>query len=181
MRTTRKVSIRNSAPCRITAARRRPRRLTIGSPAINTIPVTGGCNGAGVTVDQRGVARPFGPTCDIGAVEFAFAIIPSSGSFNGGTTLTIIGAGFVPGMTVTLGANTCTSPTITGTGTSATCTIPAHGQGTVDVTLTRNSQSIALTNGYTYGNVTVLPGPQPSPPPSGNPAPLPSARPPGEW
>jgi predicted outer membrane repeat protein len=39
------------------------------SPAKDAVPITGGCNGAGVTTDQRGVLRPFGTLCDIGAYE----------------------------------------------------------------------------------------------------------------
>ena len=41
----------------------------VGSAVIDKIPAAGGCNGAGVTSDQRGIARPQGATCDIGAVE----------------------------------------------------------------------------------------------------------------
>jgi uncharacterized repeat protein (TIGR01451 family) len=43
--------------------------LEPGSPAIDAIP--NGTNGCGTTVvaDQRGVSRPQGPACDIGAVE----------------------------------------------------------------------------------------------------------------
>ncbi|MHB8646148.1 MAG: choice-of-anchor Q domain-containing protein, partial [Thermomicrobiales bacterium] len=45
--------------------------LLTGSPAIDQIPHTGGCNNAGVMTDQRGVARPqpAGSKCDIGAYE----------------------------------------------------------------------------------------------------------------
>src|SRR4029450_9831096 len=41
----------------------------VGSAVIDKIPATGGCNGAGIFTDQRGIARPQGATCDIGAVE----------------------------------------------------------------------------------------------------------------
>ena len=46
--------------------------LTVGSPAIDAIPV--GINGCGSTLvaDQRGVARPLGAACDIGAFEGSF-------------------------------------------------------------------------------------------------------------
>ena len=40
--------------------------LLFGSPAINA----GNCSGGTVTTDQRGVSRPQGPACDIGAYEF---------------------------------------------------------------------------------------------------------------
>src|SRR4029450_3068940 len=41
----------------------------VGSAVIDKIPATGGCNGAGIFTDQRGIARPQGATCDTGAVE----------------------------------------------------------------------------------------------------------------
>lgn len=47
--------------------------LLPGSPAIDWIPVVNGsCNDTGITMDQRGVSRPYPPggNCDIGAFEF---------------------------------------------------------------------------------------------------------------
>ena len=41
----------------------------IGGFVIDAIPSLNGCNGANVTVDQRGVARPQGAACDRGAFE----------------------------------------------------------------------------------------------------------------
>jgi hypothetical protein len=48
--------------------------LLADSPAIAAIPDTNGstapgCGDAGITTDQRGVARPQGPACNIGAYE----------------------------------------------------------------------------------------------------------------
>ncbi|MHB8645608.1 MAG: choice-of-anchor Q domain-containing protein [Thermomicrobiales bacterium] len=53
--------------------------LLPGSPAIDQIPNAGGCNGAGVTTDQRGVARPqpANGLCDIGAYEVSLSATPA--------------------------------------------------------------------------------------------------------
>jgi hypothetical protein len=57
--------------------------LLPGSPAIDAVPATGaGCP----ATDQRGVSRPQGPACDIGAFEVAVPAPPAGG-----------GAGNVPG------------------------------------------------------------------------------------
>jgi Ca2+-binding RTX toxin-like protein len=56
--------------------------LVRGSPAVNAIPATDpGCTGA----DQRGVPRPHGVGCDIGAVEYGPAVTC------GGQRATIVG------------------------------------------------------------------------------------------
>jgi Ricin-type beta-trefoil lectin domain len=48
--------------------------LPAGSPAVNAIPVTvPGCTGS---TDQRGVSRPQGPACDIGAYELVMQTPP---------------------------------------------------------------------------------------------------------
>jgi CSLREA domain-containing protein len=119
----------------------------VGSPAINTIPASGAnCT----TPDQRGTTRPFGATCDMGAVEFAVALAPFSGTGLGGTTLTLTGYGLVAGMTVSLGGSACTGVNVNGAGTVATCTTGAHAAGAVDLTLTANSQSATFSGLYAY-------------------------------
>ena len=49
--------------------------LRAGSPAVNRIPA--GANGCGTTIttDQRGVTRPVGSGCDVGAFEDALAAV----------------------------------------------------------------------------------------------------------
>jgi predicted outer membrane repeat protein len=55
----------------------RTHALLAGSPAINAIPQeTNGC-GTDITQDQRGVSRPQGSACDIGAFEFGGTAPPS--------------------------------------------------------------------------------------------------------
>ncbi len=81
--------------------------LLVGSPAIDKIPATGaGC----LATDQRGVTRPQGATCDIGAYEvIAVAASPSPSSSPAPATfttvLTITGGGGV-----NPGAGSYTSP-----------------------------------------------------------------------
>jgi hypothetical protein len=76
-----------------------------GSPAINRIPVGTNdgvslCPGINGT-DQRGVPRPQGSKCDIGAVDVqtvaptVTAVSPHTGPSSGGTPITITGTGFV--------------------------------------------------------------------------------------
>lgn len=52
--------------------------LVAGSPAINVIPVSDctDTNGNAVTIDQRGVRRPQGGACDIGAFEYFHSLYP---------------------------------------------------------------------------------------------------------
>jgi predicted outer membrane repeat protein len=48
--------------------------LPPGSPAVDGVPATGaGCP----PTDQRGVSRPQGPSCDVGAFELQVAVIPT--------------------------------------------------------------------------------------------------------
>jgi predicted outer membrane repeat protein len=48
--------------------------LPLGSPAVDGVPATGaGCP----PTDQRGVSRPQGPSCDVGAFELQVAPIPT--------------------------------------------------------------------------------------------------------
>lgn len=52
--------------------------LVAGSPAINAIPVIDctDTNGNAVTTDQRGVRRPQGGACDVGAFEYFHSLYP---------------------------------------------------------------------------------------------------------
>lgn len=103
------------------------------------------------------------------------SIGPASGGTAGGNTVTLTGAGFLTGATVTLGGIATTNCTVV-SGTTLTCTAPAHAAGAVDVTVTTAGVTRTLTNGYTYGTVTTLPPPPPSSASSGNPNALPDQR-----
>ncbi|MBZ5658676.1 MAG: IPT/TIG domain-containing protein, partial [Acidobacteriia bacterium] len=91
------------------------------------------------------------------------SITPNAGSANGGTSVTIAGAGFLTGATVKLGGTTATNVTVNGT--SITATTPAHAGGTANVTVTNpDGQSGVLANGYNFtsGLGLVLPAGDPS-------------------
>ncbi|MEI7557080.1 Ig-like domain repeat protein [Candidatus Chlorohelix sp.] len=95
--------------------------LLSGSSAINAIPV----NNCVVTIDQRGVSRPQGTGCDIGAYEFvatnqlAFTTQPS-GAIAGGafTTQPIVTIQTANGSTDTSYTGTVTIAIKSGTGTT---------------------------------------------------------------
>ncbi len=73
--------------------------LLSGSPAIDA-----GDNAACPATDQRGVARPHGPACDIGAYEAAppsLGLTLNSGTFDAGDTM-ILTATMVPGLSASL-------------------------------------------------------------------------------
>ncbi len=155
-----------------------------GSPAIGTgdpgvCASTTAPTGAPVGgKDQRGVARP-ATLCAIGAFEpLLSAISPPSGSIAGGATVTLTGAGFAAGATVSVGNIPCTNVVIVNS-TTLRCTTGMHGAGTVDVVVTVGSQTGTLIGGYTYGVVAPLPPGQPPGMGGGPSSPLPPPRPPG--
>ena len=78
------------------------------------------------------------------------SIAPSTGTANGGTSVTITGTGFLTGATVTLGGTAATNVNVVGA-TSITATTPAHAAGAVSVVVTNtDTQTGTLNNGYTY-------------------------------
>ncbi|MGA9752343.1 MAG: IPT/TIG domain-containing protein [Acidobacteriota bacterium] len=75
---------------------------------------------------------------------------PSSGSTAGGTPVTISGANFVSGATVTFGGSAATLVSLV-SASSLTCLTPSHAAGAVDVVVTNpDSQSATLASGYSY-------------------------------
>ncbi|MGA9800566.1 MAG: IPT/TIG domain-containing protein, partial [Terriglobales bacterium] len=78
------------------------------------------------------------------------SINPGTGPTSGGTGLTITGANFVSGATVTFGGTPATGVTVAGS-TSITATAPSHAAGTVDVVVTNpDGQAGTLGGGYIY-------------------------------
>ena len=78
------------------------------------------------------------------------SISPSSGTINGGTSVTISGTGFQSGATVSLGGTSATGVKVVSS-TSITATTAASAAGTVDVIVTNSdTQSGKLPKGYSY-------------------------------
>ena len=91
-----------------------------------------------------------GATREIVAAPTATTVSPSSGSKDGGTTVTITGTGFeAAGVTgVTFGGTAATSLVISAT--TITCVTPAHAPGVVNVVVQSPSGNATITNGFTY-------------------------------
>ena len=80
------------------------------------------------------------------------AITPTTGSTNGGDTITLTGIGFYGSPMLTIGGISATSVVVSST-TKITAITPAHVAGVVDVVLTnQDAQSSTLSNGYTYAS-----------------------------
>src|ERR1017187_7331895 len=83
------------------------------------------------------------------------SVSPNNGSTSGGTAVTITGANFGPGATVTFGS-TAASNVVVVSGTQITATTPAGNAGAVTVTVTVNGQSGSLANGFTYNGTVAI-------------------------
>jgi len=78
------------------------------------------------------------------------SISPASGPTSGGTTVTLTGTNFTPGITVTVGGVSCSSVSVVSP-TSLTCTTGNHAVGAVDVVMTdSNALTASLVSGFTY-------------------------------
>ncbi len=78
------------------------------------------------------------------------SVTPNNGPISGGSAVTITGANFASGATVTFGG-TAASNVVFVSATQITATTPAHAAGAVNVVVTNaDAQTGTLTNGYTY-------------------------------
>ena len=111
------------------------------SPAIDAIPVSACTDVSGIQVitDQRGVFRPQGTGCDIGAFELipVFLLTPTV-SFTGNPGVAVYGSTF----TMTATTNASTTPTLTASGA---CSISQTSTTTGQVTMTSGTGSCMLT------------------------------------
>jgi len=100
--------------------------------------------------DQQVGTLPGGFTYVAAPAPTIVSISPNSGPSSGGTAVTISGANFVSGVTVTFGGAAATGVTVV-SANSITASTPAHAAGAVDVAVTNpDNQSGLLPAGYTY-------------------------------
>ncbi len=82
------------------------------------------------------------------------SIVPSSGSYTGGTAITITGQ-YLAGTTgVTVGGVPCTS-VVAVSATQVTAVTPAGSVGTVDVVISGSKGTITVPGGFTYQSIVV--------------------------
>ncbi len=130
-----------------------------------TITATTPANAAGsvavtVTVNGQSGSLPNGFTYVVPPT--VTGVSPNSGSTGGGTAVTITGANFASGATVTFGSAAATNVVVVSS-TQITATTPAGSAGPVTVTVTNpGTQSGALTNGFTYVVVPTVSNVSPS-------------------
>ena len=116
-------------------------------------PATDTAAGGGGSGSGGGGEDPVAPDVPVDVT----GVSPAEGTINGGTVLTILGAGFDAATTVKVGGVDCTSVQVA-SATSLQCTSPAHAAGEVTVTVADASSEKAFANGYKYGSGAILSG-----------------------
>jgi hypothetical protein len=135
--------------------------------------------------DQRGITRPQGAHCDIGAFEARFTltgISPASGGTAGGNRVTLTGSGFgtVANTQVLFDGEALPAGSIVSvTATQIVFTALAHEVRSVSVTVSVNGTALAGSVTYMYAKVAPQPGTKPGARSVGAPSAVPGARPAG--
>ncbi len=101
------------------------------------------------------IANPNGSTTCAGCFTYFQAIglsrlSPTQGSTRGGDTLTLTGAGFVPGVMVLVGGNAATNVSVSTDGTSLTAETPPGLAGSADVGVVGLNSSAFLHRAFVY-------------------------------
>ena len=130
-------------------------RVVVVSAASITATSPAGTGTVNVTVTTAN-----GPSVTSGADLFSYgaptvtAVFPDAGSTSGGTAVTITGTNFASGLIVLFGSIRATN-VVFDSSTFITATSPPAGSGTVQVTVTTNdgTSAISATDLFTYGSV----------------------------
>jgi hypothetical protein len=149
--------------------------VTIGGTGFTTTPDTtlsiGGVSLGGFTVENETTITATAPAHALGSADVAVgnsfgsdtladayeyfepvavaSVDPGSGPTTGGTPITITGAGFVSGTTVTVGGAPATSVVVVDSAT-VTAVTPAGSFGAADVAVSNENGGDSLAGGFTY-------------------------------
>ncbi len=129
--------------------------LTVFAPAgaLGSAGTVGVTNPNGVTALAPGIftfGDGAGTTSTNGLQPTISALSPSSGSAAGGTPVTLLGSGFIPGITVSFGGVPVTNFSVVNS-TQITLTTPSGTVGSVPVMVTSPAGAFGgLSNGFTY-------------------------------
>lgn len=146
--------------------------VTFGSTAATNVVVSssttitattpaGTAGAATVTVTASGAAGSLASGFTYLAPPIVSSVSPNTGATVGGTAVTITGANFASGATVTFGTAAATNVVVSSS-TSITATTPAGTVGSVTVTVTVNSHSGSLANSFTYFAAPTVTGVSPN-------------------
>ena len=130
--------------------------VVVNSTSITATTPAGSAGAVTVTVTVSGQSGSLTSGFTYIGVPTVTSVSPSSGPTVGGTAVTITGANFATGATVTFGGTAATKVVVVSS-TSITATTPAGSAGAVTVTVTNPlAQSGSLANGFTYAVVTTI-------------------------
>lgn len=142
--------------------------LTSSSPPVDAVHNT--CPPP--AADQRGVPRPRGAACDIGAFEFSpLSVVSASSSCGdaaGGGQVAISGSGFLQATTVTFGGKPALSFTIVSDSQINAIAPPGSGTAPIVVTTPSGISPVTATSQCAYAAAApALPAPAPALPAAG--------------
>jgi hypothetical protein len=129
--------------------------VVVSGTQITATTPAGSAGGVTVTVTINGQSGSLTNGFTYIVAPTVSGVSPNTGSTTGGTAVTITGTNFAAGATVTFGGTAATNVVVV-SGTQITATTPAHAAGAVTVTVTVNSQSGSLSNGFTYNPAVAI-------------------------
>lgn len=136
------------AACAVDSSETTPTTIecTTAAHAAGLVDLTVSVNGAQGVLDDAYTYQPQITSLSV-----------TSGPVTGGTEVTISGAGFATGATVSFGGSACAVSSIAGNGNSVVCTTSAHAHGAVDVVVTNtNGTTTTSTAAFTYQPIITL-------------------------
>jgi formylglycine-generating enzyme required for sulfatase activity len=128
--------------------------LVVLSPTQVRATTPAGAAGQAAIAVTTPAGTSLAPTPFTYVMQSVTSIVPATGSFSGGTPITISGA-FLAGTTgVTIGGVPCTN-VVAVNSTTVTAVTPAGSVGSVDVVVTGAKGTVTLPGGFTYLSVLV--------------------------